>query len=568
MKHTKYNKLILLAIVAGLFFTYGCGGSKSISSSLSTGTGSLEGVTITNEVSDPADMGIGDIITVQFSNTSSTSLDFSNVDESSEYFLAVASLDTGYGSQSVTLGSLAAYGKSSASEAAFEEEVWDSWTTEDAFQQRLMNLGHALAVDPEMEIAEKSGVNGGLKAASLDFSVAVGDTEEFRVLNSLSSSSSYTTVEARAKCVTDNLILYLDTEVEDTNPTDLEDSDIDALCASFDEQIDMERGWFGDESDVNDDGRVAALLTPQVNRLGAMGGGIITGFFLASDLYSRTGSNSISNEREIVYALVPDSRGDYGMVLPKSFTIDNLLTAVLPHELQHVISYNQHVFLGEGTPEENWLNEGMSHLTEDLVGYGQENYSRVGVYFRNTAYYQVAGYGSPSLGDRGAAYLFMRFLYEQHSNPAQFLADLYVNDKSGVANIEAAYDGASADFDQYGEFFMRWMAAVAMSNRGISQDSKYSYEARTFNSETERYQGMCLYCSAEDGRGTSLTGPAMYNYSGGSSFSVYPSSTRFYDISSPPSEISFAGVEPIEISRGYSIRSLSFFCNWPYASGS
>lgn len=543
MKPSKNNLLITLAIMAGLIITHGCGSDKTYSSSYNSGSGAgsgnTEGVTVSNEVESPSEMGVGDIIMLQFSSLQSGQLDFEGVEGGSRYYLAVGQLDYNSGSHSVRLDStIAGLESKSLAEISYEESKWDSWTTADAFDQRLRDIGLALAADPEVEMASPG--NAGLKAAVNIKSLDVGETEEIRVLNSLTSVSSYATVTARVRCVKENIVLYVDAEVESVNPDDLEEGDIQALCEDFNDQVALERNWFGDESDVNGDGKVAALLTPQVNRLGAMGGGIITGFFLASDLYARSGSNSISNEREIVYALVPDSAGTYGVVIPTSFAKANLLTAVLPHELQHVISYNRHVFEGEGTPELNWLNEGMSHLVEDMVGYGQENYSRASIFLNYPHYYQLAASGSPDLGERGAAYLFMRFLYEQHPDPEAFLWGLYHNSKNGVANIEAAFSGNDTDFNQFGEFFMRWMTALALTNRGLSSDSRYVYRPREYNYDTDRWQGICLVCDADDGRGTIMNGPYMETYSNGANFTMYSSTARFYDVSSVPDTIDFS----------------------------
>ena len=47
----------------------------------------------------------------------------------------------------------------------------------------------------------------------------------------------------------------------------------------------------------------------------------------------------------------------------------NSYRSLLAHEFQHLISFNQHVLLRPGGDSEvSWLNEGMSHVTEDLVG--------------------------------------------------------------------------------------------------------------------------------------------------------------------------------------------------------
>lgn len=544
MKPAEYKILIALMIIGGLIITNGCGGSGSGTGSGSSGGGVSGGVTITNEVSAPSEMGVGDIMMLQYSTGETAEFDFEGVEDGSSYYVAVGSLDYDFGSHSVSVMNnappLGSY-KSAVVAGGVEEigDDWENWSVSDAFDQHLRNVEAELAADYNLQVAEGDNFYSGAKAAMVEKSASVGDTESFRVLNSLSSLSSYKTVTGRVKCVEENVIIYLDTEVESTNPADITDSDIESLCTEFNDQAALEESWFGAASDVNSDGKVAALLTPQVNRLGSMGGGIITGFFLASDLYSRSGSNAISNEREIVYTLVPDSSGVYGLTIPKSFAIENLLTAVLPHEFQHAISYNQHVFLGEGTTEDNWLNEGMSHLAEDLVGYGQENYSRAEIFLDSPTSYALVNSGSPGLGERGEAYLFMRFLYEQSSDKTGFLWGLYHNNTGGVANLEAAYNGSESNFDQFGEFFMRWMAALAMTDRGLSVDDRYVYDTRVYNSDTERWEGVCLVCDSEDGRGTVMNGPAMSTYSGVSSFSIYSSGVKFFDVASAPATMTF-----------------------------
>ena len=77
-----------------------------------------------------------------------------------------------------------------------------------------------------------------------------------------------------------------------------------------------------------------------------------------------------------------------------------------------------------GLPEENWLNEGMSHFMEDWAGYGVENPSRYAMYLASPSTYGVVTQSSPNLMERGASYLFLRFLYEQASDGTAFIRSL------------------------------------------------------------------------------------------------------------------------------------------------
>jgi len=544
MKPTKNNIAKLFMFLVGLIITSSCGSDTSSVSSdyYGIGSGGSEGgVTITNEVTSPKDMKVGDVMMLEFAYGEPAEINFEGTEPDSAYYLAIAELDTWGGLRSVAFGDedLPVPAMDSV-DGAVSGKAYDSEAValdlDERFQEILRENERRIASDSRFA---RQDVDGGLgfKAAAVTPSISVGDTREFRVLNSLTNMGSYTTVTARARCVEKDVVIYVDTEVEGDKDL-LTDEDIARLCNEFESAVSSIQGWFGEASDVDGDGKVSALLTPQVNRLGAMGGGIITGFFLASDLYPRSSSNQVSNEMEIVYALVPNPDGKYGSVtIPKDFAIENFLTAVLPHEFQHVVSYNQHVLKGGGNPEENWLNEGLSHLTEDLVGYGQENYSRANIFLRDPLSYPLVGSSSANLGRRGAAYLFLRFLYEQAEDKDAFLWGLYHSGKTGVENIEAAFAGSVENFDQFGEFLMRWAAALVISGRGISVDPRYTYRPRTWNDETKRWQGICLICDAEDGRGTLMTGPAIYEYSG-SPVSLYPSGIGFYNISSPSTSIS------------------------------
>jgi hypothetical protein len=280
-------------------------------------------------------------------------------------------------------------------------------------------------------------------------------------------------------------------------------------------------------------------MTPQVNRLGAMGGGIITGFFFASDLYS----SSNSNQREIIYVLVPDSGGLFGMTIPKDFAMGNLLPAVLPHEIQHAINYNNKVMVNGGSSEDNWLNEALSHFSEDILGYGKENPSRSEVYLNNTSYYGPISSGSPSLGERGASYLFLRFLYEQASNGKQFIWDLVHSENNGVANLEQSFAGTSADFDQVSEFLIRWEAAMVMSSFNLSTDPRFSYKARAKNSATGNWEGVCLSCDADDGRGTELTGIVLTQFYGVGPVSLDPTAAKFMKVTTFPQKVDLKAKE-------------------------
>jgi len=107
------------------------------------------------------------------------------------------------------------------------------------------------------------------------------------------------------------------------------------------------------------------LLTPAVNALTTASScatqGFITGFFDGNDFTA----NPTSNEGEIFYSLVPDPTGTVSCA-HSTADVTDFTPAVFLHELQHMISFGQHVAVRGGDSEEGWLDEGLSLVAEEL----------------------------------------------------------------------------------------------------------------------------------------------------------------------------------------------------------
>ncbi|MFH0800121.1 MAG: hypothetical protein V2A66_08085 [Pseudomonadota bacterium] len=527
-----------------VFLLAGCGGYNDSSSTLSesSGGGSSGGGTgITNTFSSPAEMSVGDIMPIEF-GSSSVSVDFSSVASGAKFILTLGSSATAGSLSSIQLSTDLALPELDPLAKGMVAQVAPLGDESDGFgPQEMLSawLRASETVLPSTEEPIQSVGDSSFSKAMSVKDVSVGNTDTFRVLGSLSSTSSYVDVVGEVRCVKSNVVFYVDTAVGNDI---ISDADVQTLCNDFDSVAGDEQKLLGEISDVDGDGKLHILMTKQINRLGALGGGIITGYFYAGDLYDRSSSNQASNNREVIYTMVPDPQGQYGTTISKNFAMSNLLPAVLPHELQHAISYNQHVFVNGGMPEDNWLNEGMSHLTEDVMGCGMENPSRYSLYLASPSTSAVVTQSSPNLVQRGASYLFLRYLYEQSSNGSAFLSALEKTSKHGVDNLESAFSGPSG-MNQFSEFMARWSIALAMTDQGISQDGRYIYKARTKNSLTGKWDGVCLSCDADDGRGTVMNGVHMNTYYGTHTANVSPSALMFFNMTTLPKTMKLAGTQ-------------------------
>lgn len=530
-----FRALQLVVMISGLATVVGCGssssGSGTSSSSQSQPTPTVQNAQV-GTAATVADMNVGDLYVVPLTD-SSGSIDFTGAPSTAEYLMIVQAANPGSSSSSVALGSEAAPESLTKALGVVTNEI--STDVGEALDLTLRVAEEELAAEGQQAVAKVSRSFSNGKALSQV--TEVGDQEDFRVLSSLSSTTSYATVTATIVCVTDHLTVALDNSDSGVFTSE----EIQDLCTRAEDAAATDISILGEPSDVNGDGRITYLWTNRVNQLGAQGGGIVTGFFYAADLYPRTDSNPVSNEQEIVFALVPDPTGTYGSAISKSFAINNLLTAVLPHEIQHAISYNQHVLLRGGSTEKTWLNEAISHNMECVTGYCQENPSRVALFLAAPSSTSLVSGGSANLKQRGASFLFIRYLYEQSSDGAAFLNRLVATDITDVINIERAFAGTDASFDQFEEFFFRWAIAVGVTDSGIVSDPRFVFEERSYNSTTGQWDGVCLQCDTEDGRGTTLTGPAVSTYTSSTAVTLAATGTAYYSVTPQSTPLAITG---------------------------
>lgn len=428
---------------------------------------------------------------IEFGSDNTAVVGLDGINESDTYIVALYSYDESNNSTySYQLGGSGNLVSSFLKKAETGEDI-----TED-FHQKIRRL--------EAAIDDADPVNTP-SVKALTRAATVGSLKTFKVMNSLSSASSYDVVTAKLRYATSNFYAYVDVRNEDA----LTDDDLEEVLGAFDDVVDNERNLFGEESDVNGDGHFVILMSQAVNELGASGGGIITGYFYAVDLFS-SASYSISNQMEIFYTMVPDPSGAFGTAVSKGFSLSNILPAVLPHEFQHMISYNQHVFENHGSSEVAWLNEGFSHLAEDIYSLngnymeetGIDNPARVAYYLNSND--EVCFTCGSSLSQRGGSYLFVRYLYEQAelgnlsevSSGADLLNRLLDTDLTGVDNIlDAALDTSSDDGFRF--LLGRFSLALYLSATGLTDDTRY------------QFNGISLRGLQDDNRGTVLDGPTV-----------------------------------------------------------
>lgn len=308
--------------------------------------------------------------------------------------------------------------------------------------------------------------------ASLAYSAPqVGD---LLTLNAESNSACETPNNrvGRVAAVTERAIVVADT----SNPAGgFTDEDYRQVGIAFDTLVyPVNTLNFGEPTDIDANGRVIIFYTRVVNQLTEPNSeSFVGGFFFSRDLFPRTATQRLqacanSNQGEIFYMLVPDPEGVVNQNKRSVDFVRQRTVATVAHEFQHLINAGRRLFVNNARGFETvWLNEGLSHISEELTFY---RVSQLGprqnvdiTQIRSTEAirnafntYQVSNHGrfneylknpegnSPydaddDLATRGAIWAFLRYAADQRNGQDQPLWFALVNSTtSGLENLRGA----------------------------------------------------------------------------------------------------------------------------------
>jgi hypothetical protein len=246
-------------------------------------------------------------------------------------------------------------------------------------------------------------------------------------------------VGARVRAVKTKVAIFVDTLAPSSGLTSV---DYDSVASLFDNRLyAVDTAAFGLESDIDSNTVVLVLMTNTVNKLvtssACQESGFVAGFFFGADLDPAFRNDSRSNKGEIFYSIVADPAGTLSCAHSVA-EVQAFVPVTFIHEFQHMISFNQHVLVRGGNGEVLWLNEGFSHYAEELGGRSYElapDARRADCTIGTTACRFYAGdllnaynyldstsrhfllptAGIGTLSERGAAWLFVRYLVDRYS---------------------------------------------------------------------------------------------------------------------------------------------------------
>ncbi|MEN8143308.1 MAG: IPT/TIG domain-containing protein [Gemmatimonadota bacterium] len=266
----------------------------------------------------------------------------------------------------------------------------------------------------------------------------------------------------------------------------------DSIAAEFDTlTFATNEAYFGTAGDIDVNERIIILFTPAVNALtpGSYAQGFVAGFFCPLDLVPGQG-----NFKEMFYVVVPDTAGVYngGGGTLDAGTVRTFASNTIGHEFQHLINAQ----VGNGGAFEVWLNEGLSHLAEEVNGHAALGLSPgsnldaaaiggitpefitwyVGNFLNLSLHLQAPSDTAallqtmdPGATDpngtfrmRGAAWSFVRYLLDRFATPAteaDFTRSIIQGSGNNRTNIEALTGSSFSDL------VAEWSAMLAAEGR-------------------------------------------------------------------------------------------------------
>jgi hypothetical protein len=315
----------------------------------------------------------------------------------------------------------------------------------------------------------------------------------------------------RVVAVSQQAIIVADTLNPANGFTDAEYND---FALAFDRDVyPVDVQAFGAPGDVDANRKVIVFFTSAVNALTPRGASYyVGGFFYGRDLFPKVGTSQLqacagSNEAEMFYMLVPDPDGTInGHKRSKAF-VSKATVATLAHEFQHLINSSRRLYVNDADDfEDTWLNEGLSHIAEELLfyrvsglaprqkidanklrasqttldafnNYGISNFSRF-ISFLETPETTSPFADNDELETRGATWHFLRYAADRLGQTDGDIWMRLVNSKKyGAVNLRAVL---GTDLD---ELYRDWAVANFVDDMGFTGlEARYTGRSWNFRS--------------------------------------------------------------------------------------
>lgn len=288
---------------------------------------------------------------------------------------------------------------------------------------------------------------GRLQTLTLD--VQIDDTRTFFTYNVATDSYEQTTATLRA----------IGTECEiwvKVADFDMSYAQAQQMATEFDTQIFPDiTPIFGEPSDVNSDNRVAILCFDIKDGFSGSGG-YIAGYFDCNDLYANDTENPYSNETEVFYIDTYPAMGTTTKNVTKCYD-------TIAHEFQHMVNFNQNVFIEGGDDMAVWLDEGLAEAASQVYS-GTVLSKRINLY--NSSSLITSGLSvltwQQILENYALSYLFLQYVKEQAGIGDHVFTEIMQSAYSDYRAIEEVIHAHIDPSLTFGQFLTNFRAALLL----------------------------------------------------------------------------------------------------------
>jgi len=317
-----------------------------------------------------------------------------------------------------------------------------------------------------MPQTRKIAVNKSRRSRSTVAGYSVGERKNFFVANTLNQLGSPHDLEAELFYKSDALTVWVSVFHLSSGEFSAE------MLNRFIEKaetliVPRVQALWGKAADIDDDGRIALLFSHTLNEER-----LATGFFNPADFFEKNNDvqseayNPSSNEADLIYLALPDPSSG------SSFSLESII-ATAAHEMAHASTFTVKTWnrLKDGDAsaarEELFLDEGWSHLTENLCGMGVSggNIRFLKRFLDDTSAYSFCGANhmgqDDSTGMRGAVTLFLSRLFWDAGGMTWDTANtVNLIDLGGIAFLQRMAVSHKTGWDSIGEAFGRQTGAL------------------------------------------------------------------------------------------------------------
>lgn len=292
--------------------------------------------------------------------------------------------------------------------------------------------------------------------------IKVGDAwNNIYVSNINGSGASYNMINATCIAVSNHAYFFLQNGLQK-----LTSEQISEITYSFDKDYKVIHEKFGEESDVDNNGKIIFLITDLPKG--------IMGFFFNLDKYYNNQlhqSQRYSNEADMLYINAKYFQAD----IWKQEKTNVLATFI--HEFQHMTFFDTRTKNNLKIGDARWLNEGLSMISEYYGGYGMAHYNYVNGYFHK-------GQGSSLVTedtslDYGLQLLFTRYLQERFGD--SYIKTIYISKETGKKAVEEA---VNMDFDL---LYTDFVKMVSVTGRNLTKDKRYNIQGFNYAKGSAEY---------------------------------------------------------------------------------